>query len=739
MDQNPRIGSPSAGHSSVPARLGALLILAGLAVFFPLNQYLTYQHVASKDDRLLEHNTEIMKIPFIELMSRLDQFSERDARRIMGGLSGCSSPETFGTEAEEFVIAPDGGLVCGSPPEVVNPTDGWVSVDGKLVHTLEARDGSMVGVVVEPNSLLPGGWGETTLDIQVVAGGSVLASTDPGSVTVGGRYERAPGQIVKRVPGTDIYLVVGPYSALSDDRGWFVLLIGTAAFLLVPAGLFLRVVIPFRRVWREQGAPDEAQMLLIDRHGVIRSESHHHRWSGRRTHFRERFVPDDRQKVDDLFARSQNGDAAVVAVFGVNDGQRVRVVVFSWVPLLRRYLVLVTRYIADPISEAVADPINRSHAVIINKDASVLYIGAKCLTMFGTGALVIGQNFHELLEPAELERFRATRTVAQSRPYLVLPVQLRHRWGLYSCLMISDEHSRTYLWFEDDTAALLGKTTRAFVSELCSYLQQAGSSRPDLARLRKNLRLDETDETDNEPDHQREAAQALVGELRTLVRFADRDRLVASTGSELRLSTARRREFARRLHDDVVQDLVALRWRDGLDEQAQLLHDRVLLATRAIMDDLRVPPWEQRATDLLAGLLHQVRLQGISVVLNVQTPEPVPFELISIIGVVAKEALSNSVKHAHPNEITVDLRMVGPQQLILTVTDDGSGTGAEDSGVGYGLRMCDELAKEYGGSFVLISGENGHTARLLLPLEDSSGDTADAVPLRPGAPEWVET
>ncbi len=323
-----------------------------------------------------------------------------------------------------------------------------------------------------------------------------------------------------------------------------------------------------------------------------------------------------------------------------------------------------------------------------------------------------------------------------SQPFRIFALQLQHRWNRYRVMMVSDDRARTYLLVEDDTTALLGGLVVPFVSQLCDYLRREGSPRPDVSLLRRRLRLASShelhlDHVRDSADNRRAGGLQLVEDLQTLVHFADRDRLVQSSASEQRRSAARRREFARRLHEDVVQDLVALRWSTAADDATQTVYNRVLMTVRTILAELRVPPWEQRLRDVLAPVLQTVRNSGVSVSLHVDLPEPVPFELTSVVAVVTKEALTNAMKHARPDEVVVDLRIVGARQLLLTVSDDGTGTSTAAAGTGYGVSMCVELAEEYGGSFALTREAGGHVARLLMPLEivpDESDSTSGGQP-----------
>jgi signal transduction histidine kinase len=727
------VGSIAIHPSSRLARVGSALFLFGLVVLFPLNHFLLHRFVGAADDMWDGHTLALAQVPGFELMGRLDAYDVTFRRMVQDPGAVCTAVDSLDPGANVFAFAPDGIQRCGPllPPERLVAGQ-WVGVDGMIAHSELSPDGWVVGITLDASSLMADGWETVGFRLRLISEGAVIASSTGGDPSVGNTFEPSGRQVLTGLSDNPIAIAVGLPAAHDDDQGWYAIALGYLAAIAVLCGLSLRLFTPLRLWWQKVGAPDDAQMLLIDRNGKIRASSRHRHWGGVGTLFRDRFERSDRTTIDAFLVRSRNGEAGANGVLSVDGGPRVRVVIMGWLFVIRRHIALITRYVADPVVEAVSDEVNRAGSTIVDADGTVLHLGSKNLALFGAHGPSVGENLFDVFEASGHTPLRSLHAASLSRPYLIVPAQMHHRSSRYRCLIVSDEYRRSYMMFDDDTDALHGAVLGTFIAELCAYLQHPGAPRPELARVRGHLLASTADEPitdDPAQDPQRSATERLAGDLQTLVRFADRDRLVASTGSELRLSAARRREFARRLHDDVVQDLVALRWRMGEDVEAQMLHDRVLFSTRAIMSELRVPPWEQRLRDLLELLVQPVKASGISTSVWVQTPHLVPFELISVVGVIAKEALTNAVKHARPEEVTVDLRVVGTHRLLLTVTDDGSGHGDADRGGGFGLPMCIELAEEYGGSFVLSIEEEGHVARLLLPLEVDPDETAYSVPL----------
>jgi two-component system, sensor histidine kinase PdtaS len=91
------------------------------------------------------------------------------------------------------------------------------------------------------------------------------------------------------------------------------------------------------------------------------------------------------------------------------------------------------------------------------------------------------------------------------------------------------------------------------------------------------------------------------------------------------------------------------------------------------------------------------------------------------IGLIVNELLTNSIKYAFPDNARGTIRIEldsSAESLVLVVSDDGKGLGAEvREGKGIGLGIARLLAEELGGSFE-IEGTKGTTARLRMPSRD---------------------
>lgn len=89
---------------------------------------------------------------------------------------------------------------------------------------------------------------------------------------------------------------------------------------------------------------------------------------------------------------------------------------------------------------------------------------------------------------------------------------------------------------------------------------------------------------------------------------------------------------------------------------------------------------------------------------------------------VAKEAISNAVRHSGGMEVAVEIEY-GPAEVVLTVADDGDGPGAPGdrprlNGTGAGLRnMRERMTAESGSLEVLGQSEGGTLVRAVLPVE----------------------
>lgn len=206
-----------------------------------------------------------------------------------------------------------------------------------------------------------------------------------------------------------------------------------------------------------------------------------------------------------------------------------------------------------------------------------------------------------------------------------------------------------------------------------------------------------------------------------------------------RVQEEERRRLARELHDGLGQNLTALRHRlDALAAavdpetpsgrtlaEARQLCDTTLADTRSlsrllrpqILDDLGLVAalqWLCRSTGEAAGVEVELEI-GAEV-------EPPDGDLATLLFRVAQEALTNAVKHAQAQRISVGLAQ-RERRLALTIVDDGRGCDAGEAmaqgsiGRSSGLAGMRERVRLFGGQFQFVSRPGiGAQVRVQVPL-----------------------
>jgi signal transduction histidine kinase len=204
-----------------------------------------------------------------------------------------------------------------------------------------------------------------------------------------------------------------------------------------------------------------------------------------------------------------------------------------------------------------------------------------------------------------------------------------------------------------------------------------------------------------------------------------------------------RARVARDLHDETAQALVAItRQLDllllDLDDRPralariEALHhlvDSSLEGVRRLSRNLRPAVLEDLG--LVAALrAHAAALEQAGLRIQVAvtgTMQPVPEEVAYAIYRVAQEALNNAARHAGAVEASVELECT-PEQLVLTVSDRGTGFPPSESGRtdGQGLVNMRDRAAEIGAELSIESEQGRGTAvRLWVPLELTLLDTPE--------------
>ncbi|WP_404309061.1 sensor histidine kinase [Neorhodopirellula lusitana] len=218
-------------------------------------------------------------------------------------------------------------------------------------------------------------------------------------------------------------------------------------------------------------------------------------------------------------------------------------------------------------------------------------------------------------------------------------------------------------------------------------------------------------------------------ELAEARREKDALELVAATTKQ------ERTRVAADLHDTLEQSLagVALQLRAIETARSKDLADRNLsLATQILSqsrEDLRRSVWNLRLTDSGVTLLREELRKTCLAIFSV-TPitaevggrgEERKLDVLTTdnLLMIAKEAMTNALKHSSPNHIQIDVDYTA-DQVSLCVTDDGCGFDA-DRVAGthqghFGLTGMQERVRRIGGELVLVSNpEHGTRIEVTVP------------------------
>jgi two-component system sensor histidine kinase UhpB len=196
-----------------------------------------------------------------------------------------------------------------------------------------------------------------------------------------------------------------------------------------------------------------------------------------------------------------------------------------------------------------------------------------------------------------------------------------------------------------------------------------------------------------------------------------------------------KRELARELHDQVVQDLTAMLIdlenfkRGPFDSQATVLQvDSVQGGLRTMLGRLRGMLYGLRGEDSmepdLAEALRIFAVQytkrtGVRVLVRVARdwPDQIRRTTAQHIQRIVQEAVNNGRQHGGATSVRVTLRLIDGGYVRLTVQDDGAGISAADgSRQGMGMLGMRERATLLGGALSLDTARGrGTTIRVVFP------------------------
>ena len=194
-----------------------------------------------------------------------------------------------------------------------------------------------------------------------------------------------------------------------------------------------------------------------------------------------------------------------------------------------------------------------------------------------------------------------------------------------------------------------------------------------------------------------------------------------------------RARVARDLHDEVNQSLTGLLLRlEAAREAAPPELEPELAETKALanqtMRELLSLARQLRPTALddlglaaaIAGLVERLGEGEIEAAIEVEGNfSDLSDDAQLVVYRVAQEALSNAARHSGAAHVTVALRL-GPEEVELTVADDGRGFAFAESERGLGIGGMRERALLVGGELTLESRPGaGTTVRLTIPAEST--------------------
>lgn len=182
-----------------------------------------------------------------------------------------------------------------------------------------------------------------------------------------------------------------------------------------------------------------------------------------------------------------------------------------------------------------------------------------------------------------------------------------------------------------------------------------------------------------------------------------------------------RRDIARELHDEIGQNITAIRTQASILKRVENtpmgescastienLSLNIYDTTKGLLTQLRPKTLDDLGLeDAIHQLVRELECEanGISTTIIWNEPTDVHFDLSDATSVtlyrICQEALNNMVKYAQATEARITVTF--EQDIYLTVKDNGVGFKPEDTLRGFGLRGMKERVQALGGKFTLSS------------------------------------
>jgi signal transduction histidine kinase len=217
-----------------------------------------------------------------------------------------------------------------------------------------------------------------------------------------------------------------------------------------------------------------------------------------------------------------------------------------------------------------------------------------------------------------------------------------------------------------------------------------------------------------------------------------------------------KREIARELHDQVVQDLTAMLVdlenfkRAPFDSQTTVTQvDSVQGSLRTMLGRLRgmlyglrgEDSWEADFAETLRMFAVEYTARtGVQVLIRAASgwPDPIRRTAAQHIARIVQEAVANARQHGRAGSVQVSLRLTRPTVAVIAIRDDGVGIadGGALSDGGMGILGMRERALLLGGTLSVDSAPGrGTTVRVTLPRASLDGVDQPGPPARQPSPQ----
>ena len=173
-----------------------------------------------------------------------------------------------------------------------------------------------------------------------------------------------------------------------------------------------------------------------------------------------------------------------------------------------------------------------------------------------------------------------------------------------------------------------------------------------------------------------------------------------------------RGKLAVQLHDDLGQQLMALKWivQDAFQSaecpRSELILDRIgglTATTRMLAHDLS--PAQHHSLGLSGAIRELITALPAHIQINADIEALDGFfedDWNLDVYRIIQEAIQNVIKHAGANRIELSCRREGPE-LTIAIVDDGKGLNPGPSGPGLGMRIMNQRARTLGGELSIES------------------------------------